>query len=784
MTILSLALPRTGAGATQYTLPSSERAQRLASVRAADRERQAEQNENPALTLVRQGRALATLVRADNDAGAAELLREWIALMSGIELPVVNEDPGEGVRIYVGAAAVTAGLDLSGIESRSQEGLRVRTAQGNLFLAGQSGQATVRAVARFLEREFGCRWFADKPWGRHYPELDTLNVRALDFSESPTFIYRRMWGAEGAFSEPNWKVWNGHGGTPIPMSHSWGGVVNPDDFDEHPEWFRLNEEGQRVRGHWYNVGHPEVRQRFMAWALEASENGTRAISFSPPDDHREDFSPESRAYDNPEVIDPSSGRVSMTDRFLTLVNEAAVRLHALDPKPIHGFYAYSDYTLPPTRPELERLSPNLSVWIAPIRYSRYHPLGHPNSPTQQLLKDIVDGWSKHASMLGWRSYNYNLAEVMAPYSRISSWAHDLPYLHARGCIGNSLESFDTWELYAPHLYLSLRLSYDPTLDPWWIMADYWDKAYGPAAESMERYWMEIDAAFLGLETETGSYHALHHVYTPERLALLDGLLEKAEQQVAPPRGNRSGGRDNQRYRVDLARRGLTRAIYWRKWFDAVNRGDMAQARDIFDEWFDFVGESLRLRHTNVYAQTYLRRFIGGNLRRAVAAVFPADAPAHRVVAVLPDVWKTATREEIEAAGGGSPWEIGYDDSDWISIKTFTDTRNAQGLPEYFGEMWYRTTFTAPKSRDDLRMHFYKIDRRLVLYVNGRRVNENEQEGFGGQATLDVTGFVKPGQANQVTLMIRHVPLPELFLGGLVHPVYLIEQAIPTAPEAQ
>ena len=75
-------------------------------------------------------------------------------------------------------------------------------------------------------------------------------------------------------------------------------------------------------------------------------------------------------------------------------------------------------------------------------------------------------------MIGWRTYNYNLAEVMTPYSRISILAYDLPYLYKLGCVGISLESFNSWELYAPHLYLSIRLSYDPGLDPWKIMADY------------------------------------------------------------------------------------------------------------------------------------------------------------------------------------------------------------------------------------------------------------------------------------------------------------------------
>ena len=759
--------------ATDYIPAPERRAELLARVRAADAAREAQKKTGPALTLVENGKPAAVIVtRGAPDAQelqAAETLRDWIKLMSGAELTVAAADPGAGVRIYVGKAAETAGLSLADIESRSGEGLRVKCDGKNVYIAGQSGAATIRAVGRFLEEEFGCRWFADRDWGRHYPQSKTLQARVRTFEEAPGFIYRRIWGAEGAFGHPVWLAWAGHGGTPIPMGHSLA-FLPEEEFERHPEWFRLDETGKRVKGPWYNIGHPEVRKRLMAWALEASENGKKAISFSPPDDHREDFSPESKAYDNPEVVDPSSGRVSMTDRFLSPVNEAAHKLYKLDPKPIHGFYAYSDYTLPPTRPENRKIAPNLSVWIAPIRYGRYHPLGHPNSPSIQMLTQVVDGWADCGAMLGWRTYNYNLAEVMTPYSRLSIWAHDLPYLHRKGAIGISLESFNSWEIYAPFLYQSIRLSYDPRLDPWEMMADYWDKAYGPAAEAMERYWLTIDAAFIGMKTDTGSWHALHHVHTPERLKELDGALAEAERLA------KGGATENQRHRVAMARRGHQRAVFWRRWYDAMNRGDLEGAKKTYDAWYAYVGETLRLGHGNQYEETYLRRFIGNITQRAYTAVHPKDAPANRVLGVLPDEWKTATRDEIDAAKGkGNPYDVGFDDSGWTSLKTFSDTRNAQGLPEYFGEMWYRTTWKTPKSSPDLLLHFWKADRKVTVYINGRQVNAEPFEAFNG-ATLDVTGHLKPDAENQITVLVQHVPLPELFLGGLVSPIYLVEKA--------
>jgi hypothetical protein len=747
-----------------FTASPERRAKLLAHVRAQNVARNAAADAAGALEIVRDGKPLATIVHQGEAKAAAKLLNEWIKLMSGTELPIANAAP-DGPAIFLGAAAVNAGLSLDKIDSPSKEGLSVKCDGKNVYIAAQSDAALPRAVGRFLEEKFGCRWLSDRPWGQVYPSQKTLRVAWGEFTEKPGFLYRRIWGPEGAFRNRNWNVWNGHGGTAISMGHSWG-FLPKETFKEHPEWYRLDENGKRVKGHWYNIGHPEVRKRFLAWALEASKHGQQGLSLSPPDDHREDFSPESKKYDDPKSIDPSSGRVSMTNRFMTIANEAATEIYKLNPKSLCGFYAYSDYTLPPTDPKLDKLSPNLCIWIAPIRYSRYHPLGHPNSPSRQLMKKIVTGWSERASSLGWRTYNYNLAEVMTPFSKITTWSHDLPYLYKRGCIGISLESFNTWEIYGPHLYLSIRLAYDPAQDPWAIMADYWDKAYGPAAGPMETYWMEIDSAFVNLKTESGSYHALHHVYTPECLKLLDNSLKAAEQAVK--------GNDACAERVQLARRGLQRAVYWRRWYDAINGGNIQVAVDTFNEWRAQVLESLAARNTNLYARRYLDRFIGKNMWRAWGAINPKGKKPGKIIAVLPDKWKFKTGDDFAKAGiSGKPWDAKLDDAAWPTVKSYSDTLNSQGYPEYFGEMYYRTTFTAPQSTHGLSLHIYKADRKVVVYLNGQEVNDKEVEAFRG-TTIDVTGRLQPGKENQVTIMVRHIPLPELYLGGLVGPVYLIE----------
>lgn len=773
--MLFLALAALAAAAQdEFTASPERRAELLAKVRARAKALEAARAKGPTLTIVQDGQPAATIVAAAEDKQAATLLQEWVKLMSGATLPIAAA-PAAEVNIYVGQAAVDAGLSLADINSRSKEGQRVKCDGKHIYIAGQSKGATFHAVARFLEEQFGCRYFDTTAFGRVYPEMKTLKAITMDFKEAPTFLYRTIWGAEGAFGgyqgmtgRGAWRWWVGEGGNSVPMGHSWN-VLPKGEFAKHPDWYRMDENGQRVDGPWYNLGNPEFRKRFIEWALQLSANGTKPISLSPPDDYREDFSPEAKKYDNPDIIDPTSGRVSMTDRFLGMANEAALAMYQANPDPniLHGFYAYSDYTLPPTKPELQKLAPNLCIWIAPIRFTRYHPIGSPNSPSARDLKAIIEGWSKCAASLGYRTYNYNLAEVMTPFSKISTWAHDIPYLYRNKFIGVNYESFDEWELYGPHLYLSMKLAYDPTQDPWEIMADYWDKSYGPAAEVMEKYWMEIDSAFINLRTDTGSIHALPYVYTPERLKRLGEYLTEAERLVK--------GNPILEGRVELSRRGYQRAVFWRTWYDAMNRGDIDAAGQTLIDWTAFVDESRKRGHANLYSKTYLQRFVGNNTWRAWDLLHPKQGNPAKVIAVLPDVWKTATRDDLDAAGvKGNPVDPNFNDAGWKAIKTYTETRNAQGLPEYFGEMWYRTTFTAPKSSPNLLLHFAKADQFVTLYIDGKQVNEKEVGAFRG-ATIDVTGFLQPGKTQQITVLVRHVPLPEMYLGGLVMPIYLLEK---------
>jgi len=113
--------------------------------------------------------------------------------------------------------------------------------------------------------ELGCRWFFPGERWTIIPEKDSVY---MDFEtlQDPDFKYRRIWYGYGTGSGEKWEggkiakdyaIWskgNLQGGiADFNCGHSWGGIVsrNKKEFEEHPEYFALQEDGKSR----YNTGN-------------------------------------------------------------------------------------------------------------------------------------------------------------------------------------------------------------------------------------------------------------------------------------------------------------------------------------------------------------------------------------------------------------------------------------------------------------------------------------------------------------------------------------------------
>jgi len=690
-----------------------------------------------------------------DDAGAAGVLVEWIEKISGARLKVVEQASAGKPGIYVGAAAVKAGLDLGGIDSPTNEGLRiVSDGKSKILIGGQNGTSTMKAVCRFLE-ELGCRFFMDNELGQVYPRQSTITVGTLDITDKPGLMMRKIWGSKWG-GHNLWKVWNGVGGLQMATGHSWSRYVSQDLFETHPEYFALRD-GQRKKGGWYCTSNPELRKVFAQGVIE---NGGPNPSVSPPDGTGYCQCEKCISQDNPDTIEPSSGRVSVTNRYADFLDEVARLVRREHPEQLLSFYCYADYTQPPTLKR--KLSTNLVAWIAPIRYSRYHRIGSPVSPSRIQLAQVIDGWAAATEQIAYRTYNFNLAECVVPFSKLSVWKHDIPYLRDKGCIGINLESLVNWEIYGPHLYQSIRLAYDPDADSDAMMDDYFMKFYGPAAGPfMKRYWMSIDRAFANMKCESGSFFALHLVYTPQFLEKLAGLLEKAAD---------AAGGDDYLARIEMTSQGLKNARQFIQLRDAMNRGDFATAKKVYDNLYARNEAEYDKGYGNHYTLNYLKRFVGTH----VIAGAEAAARPNKVLQVLPDRMKMAYDLSDNGAEQGFH-KPGFDDSDWKEVATYGDTLNAQGLPDKKSVMWYRTTMNVPRGEGKLVLFFTEVDGHAVtVYVNGVEAASLEREARRKPFEIDVTDSVRSG-SNTVAIKVDHRRITELFLGGIIRPILLIQK---------
>lgn len=729
--------------------------------------------------LVRDGKPAATIVtlppKAEpkpkkrrrpnfvaNDAMAARVLVDWIEKITDVRLPIAAQAPA-GNTIYIGAAAIAAGLDLDGVASPSQEGLRVVTRGSRLLLAGQNGDATVKAACRLLE-ELGCRYFMSHSLGEVFPRRRTLTVGRLDLTEKPGMMMRRIWGSNWHGNATSlWKLWNGAGGVNFGTGHSWRGYVPPALFKEHPEWF-AERGGRRYNNQWLCTSNPAMRQFFAQSVVDRIRDGTRHPSLSPPDGRGYCGCADCQAQDDPDSLEPA-GAVSKTNRFVDFYRDVGRRVAKDFPDSVLSFYAYADYTQPPSAGG--KLPDNLCAWVAPIRYCWLHGMGDQQCSSRQQLKEVYKDWGKYVSRFGYRGYNYNFGDCALPYSKISLWQHDIPYLRDRGCVGISMETLACWMVYGPHIYLFSRLSYDPDADADAIMQDYFRQFYGPkAGPHVKEYFYAVDklvGEFKCDETGARGLETVGALYTPEVLARLRRMIDQATAAA--------GGMPAYAERVAMTEHGLRNAEEYAVIRDAMAAADFVRANQVYGKLMARNGELVKAGLTNHYTLNYLERFLGRGKELLYRA---AISPPNNVLHEFPDKWRHRWDHE------GIGHKQGYykpelDDAEWNMTATYgakmTNSADLASHPDWKGS-WFRAAFRAPAKPGKLAIFFSKLHAGCAIYVNGKLVSGAGQRAgrkWGASFLLDVAAAVQPGD----NLLAIHRPHAHDRL--VQKPITLIEQ---------
>lgn len=167
-----------------------------------------------------------------------------------------------------------------------------------------------------------------------------------------------------------------------------------------------------------------------------------------------------------------------SETLFRFVNHVAAAVAEEYPHLRIGCYAYSAYSHPPTF----KMHPN--VYIQTTTAYRRTPLS---------LDEQLAAWGTKTNSLGIREYysvfQWDWEEPYPGKVRPDRLKHDLRFYHDRGVTAINAEASNNWGPRGLGYYLAAQLMWNLDADVVELVKDFYHKAFGPAAEAVERYYV-------------------------------------------------------------------------------------------------------------------------------------------------------------------------------------------------------------------------------------------------------------------------------------------------------
>lgn len=749
-----------------------------------------------AFVLFKEGKPLARIYLSEDSPvlkNAVADLNYHFETMGGVPLEVVEAGtPADikGSAIVLGALAREAGAEVP--PSRFRNAVRILATGDRLLIAGETPEATASAIYTFLS-QIGCDWVMPGKIGEIIPSQRTLEVPEMDLSEIPSFYGRNLWYRGGKdLNTPrdiaDFTLWRARqrmdppGGTPdLGAGHVWDTLIkrHPAAFAQDATMLALvrNQDGQLVRsGPQIESTHPRIVDLFVKDIEDRfaknqwPKDKAAAFGIGPADGLDFSLSSES-ALAGSGRIDPLTGSPDITDLCVLLGNQILERLEKDYPNVSLGYYAYSVHGDFPMR---HQPHPRLNQIFAPVSFSRYHSPLATNSKTWPYYVGVVDQWSELAkrqgNQLSYRGYNWNLAENMAPYTKLRIFGKEIPWYREKGFIAVNIEATKAWAVNGPADYLLARLMWNADQDWRRVLNEYCRKSFGKGAPEMEAYFLDLARRQHDAGQEAGSFHALHLIFDPEFVERNTARILRA---VAAAEGK------DQKERTGYFLFPLEQLGIYLEMQNAFTHFDFPTAekryRELLAAW-----EKAYSVNTQIVAREvpkYLERFFGKFLSEGRTY---STAP-YRIVQPLPDELIT----QWDSNGLGE--RLGYqsphlNDSRFLKTRTWSVTWDAQGLAGLrTGAIWYRFPFETPENlgNDSLGLFLGGVEDQVDVWLNGQSVGASPAR-FCTPFLFDLTKFLEPEGKNILVLKVRRVgAVNEIGLGGMIRPAFLF--AGPTAP---
>ncbi len=547
---------------------------------------------------------------------AADELAEYIGKVSGARPEVIEGEPAPipDSAIWVGMQAVVAGLfpDLD-LEFRHPEEILIAANRNHLVIAGrdrwdpdqmsrprfrtprsrigtiegaQDEYGTANAVYTFLQEYLGVRWLWPGETGldiiksarivfepfeyRYHPPIrnrdNMFRFTSMEWSVNPDFSDWARFSRLQLDSISAGAVLQGHGFT------DWWERFS----DEHPEYFALQPDGTRSgfpgpRRVKMCQSNPDVWERWVDEVEKAlEENPSQRVFSGEPNDswHRGHCMCEDcQAWDHPDGElrrfaweGVSKDYVALSDRHVTFANmlgrKLKERFSDQDLYVVTAAYGHS-------RPAPLEAAPDDNVIISSVAnfFGLRTDLADRGAPAGTMHREQFAAWGEVAPNLMWRPNTGDPAGWRAgnPIIPLEQTMEDFRLLADVGCIGIHIDYvWLYWATQGPLYYLMAQLAWNPHADGHALMEEYFERAYGPAVETVRAYW-ELVEANPGLLTDELMGQALE-------------LLDQAKTEVA-------GAPEKYQDRVEFTRKGLEYVGLVRKGQALMNAYEESEGQD-------------------------------------------------------------------------------------------------------------------------------------------------------------------------------------------------------------
>lgn len=360
------------------------------------------------------------------------------------------------------------------------EAFAIRSDNGRIRLIGNTEKGVAHATWRFLDL-LGCRWFfMGKNW-EIVPSAETLSF-GLNETSRPAIWSRLIWfdrleqDQDTQVTFERWRQRNRLGHSfEVRIRHAWHRIPEHfrDEFAQHPEYFALVN-GQRT-GPQFDVTNPGLQDLVIRYAQDYFQRNPQAdmVSLDPADQPGWSTDSEWAKLGYPYSAQP-----------FYLANVVARALQKSNPGKFVGLLAYSWYSDPPEF----KLEPNVVVQLT-----------RGMNASTSTFEELFERWAKRSGHLGIYEYfsYWEMDQGMLPGSWLNNTAELTQRLRRYAAIpisSISAQSANHWGLYGLSYYLAARQMWDPTADVDTLRRDFLDKAFGPAAPVMARYYERLHAA--------------------------------------------------------------------------------------------------------------------------------------------------------------------------------------------------------------------------------------------------------------------------------------------------